>query len=194
METTSGGQAPSKRTSSVYSGPAVTTAILAVFAVAFIGFAIWAGSWYQTWKALHILMAIVWVGGALMIQLLAFQILKADDPKRIEKFTKDVEIIGMRTFIPASLILVVLGFVLIHMGAWEYKFWIVFALVIWALSFVSGAGFIGPESGRIGRLIEERGGVDAEVQKRIERLLLHSRIEMMLIALLAMDMVLKPGL
>jgi uncharacterized membrane protein len=197
METTSGAEPPTTEapttTASVYSGPAVTAAILAAFAAGFIAFAVWAGSWYQTWKALHILMAIVWVGGALMIQLLAFQVIKANDPKRIEKFSKDIELIGMRTFIPSSLILVVLGFVLIHLGQWDYTFWIVFALVIWAFSFVSGAAFIGPESGRIGKLIEERGGVDAEVRGRIERILLFSRIELALLALLAMDMVLKPG-
>jgi uncharacterized membrane protein len=179
--------------SSVYSSRPVTAAILAVFVAAFVGFAIWSGSWYATWKALHVLMAIVWVGGALMIQLLAFQVLKAKDAYRIEKFAKDIELIGMRTFVPASLVLVVLGFVLIHEGHWSYSFWIVVALVVWILSFISGAAFLGPESGRIGRLIEERGGVDAEVQSRIERLLLHSRVELMLIALIAMDMVLKPG-
>jgi hypothetical protein len=67
-------------------------------------------------------------------------------------------------------------------------------MVIWAFSFISGAAFIGPESGRVGKLIEERGGVDADVRRRIERLLLFSRVELALLALLAMDMVLKPGL
>ena len=51
-----------------------------------------------------------------------------------------------------------------------------------------------PETGRIGKLIEERGGVDAEIGARIERILLYSRVELALIALIAMDMVLKPGL
>jgi uncharacterized membrane protein len=139
-------------------------------------------------------MAIVWVGGALMIQLMAFRILREDVPERIQKFAKDSEVIGMRTFAPASLILVVLGFVLVHQGGWDYSFWIVFAIVVWALSFLSGIAFLGPESGRISRLIEERGTVDAEIKQRIEKLLLHSRVEMALIALLAMDMVLKPGL
>jgi uncharacterized membrane protein len=194
METITGAQAPTTTDKvAPQSSTAVTVAILAVFVAGFVGFAIWAGSWYQTWKALHVLAAIVWVGGAFMIQLMAFRILKETDSSRIAKFTKDVEFIGMRTFIPSSLVLVILGFVMIHQGHWPYTFWIVFALVIWALSFVSGAAFLGPESGRIGKLIDERGGVDAEVRSRIERILLHSRIEMMLIALLAMDMILKPG-
>jgi uncharacterized membrane protein len=190
MESISSAQAAARR--SVYSGPAATAALVAAFAGAFIGFAVWTGEWYATWKALHVLMAIVWVGGALMIQLFAFKIMGSDDDQELARFARDVEFISMRTFIPASLILVVLGFVLIHQAGWAYHFWIVFALAVWALSFISGAGFLGPESGRVGKLIAERG-VDAEVRTRIERLLLASRVELVLIALVAMDMVLKPG-
>ena len=60
-------------------------------------------------------------------------------------------------------------------------------------SFLSGV-LISPETGKIGKLIEERGGVDAQIGARIERILLYSRVELALIALIAMDMVLKPGL
>lgn len=185
-------QVPSGPRSALSSARA-TAAILAAFVALFVTFAVWSGDWYQTWKALHVLMAIVWIGGALMIQLFAFRILKEREPRRIEEFTKDVEFIGMRTFVPASLVLVVLGFVLMHQGHWQWHFWAIFALVAWGLSFVSGAFFLGPESGRIGKLISERGGVDTEIQGRIERILFHSRVELVLIALIAMDMVLKPG-
>ncbi len=190
METTS--NAPS-RTRSAYTSNATNAAILGVFAAAFIAFAAWSGSWYSTWKALHVLMAIVWIGGALMIQLFAFRILRESDPRRIAEFAKDVEFIALRTFAPASLILVVLGFVLMHQGGWDWQFWAVFAIVIWAISFVAGIAFLGPETGRIGKLTAERRGIDAEIQSRIERVLLFSRVEMILIALVAMDMVLKPG-
>jgi len=56
------------------------------------------------------------------------------------------------------------------------------------------AGADCPESARVGKLIETRGGVDQEAATRIERLILYSRIDIALIALIAMDMVLKPGL
>jgi uncharacterized membrane protein len=177
-----------------YSTPAVTAGIVAAFAGLFMVFAVWRGDWYATWLALHILAAIVWIGGALMIQFFAFRLLKENDPQRMARFAKDVEVIGMRTFIPASLVLLVLGFVMVHQAGWDWRFWLVFAIVVWALSFVSGAAFLGPESGRIAKVIEERGGADAEVQARIERILFVSRIEVALIALVAMDMVLKPGL
>jgi hypothetical protein len=78
-------------------------------------------------------------------------------------------------------------------GGWEYKFWVIFALVGFGLSFLSGVLLISPETGKIGKLIEARGGVDAEIGARIERILLYSRVELALIALIAMDMFLKPG-
>ena len=185
-------QAPSTSRSALSSAPA-TAAIGAVFVAVFIALAVWSGQWYQTWKALHVLFAIVWIGGALMIQLFAFRVLRENDAARMAQFRKDVEFIAMRTFIPSSLLLVVLGFVLMHQGHWQWRFWVVAAIVVWVLSFLSGALYLGPASGKIGKLIAERGTVDAEIKAMIERLLFHSRIELVLIALVAMDMVLKPG-
>jgi uncharacterized membrane protein len=173
---------------------AVTLVALGLFVGGFVTFAAWNGTWYQTWKAIHILAAITWVGGGIMIQLLAFQILKTNDPEKLAKFAKDVDYVSMRTFIPASLVLLALGFVLMDQGGWEYKFWVLFALAGFTVSFLVGALFLGPESGRVGKLIAARGAVDDEIGGRIERLILYSRIDLALIALIAMDMVLKPGL
>lgn len=170
-----------------------TVLALGIFVGGFIAFAVWNGTWYQTWKAVHVLAAIVWIGGGVMIQLLALRIMKANDPGEMARFSKNVEFVSMRTFLPASLVLIVLGFVLMSQGHWEYKFWVVFALVGWGASFFNGLLFLGPESGRIAKLIAARGGVDAEISGRIERLLLYSRVELAILALIAMDMVLKPG-
>ena len=62
----------------------------------------------------------------------------------------------MRLFAPTSLVLLGLGFWLIHEGHWPYKLWIVLALIGFALSFVTGIAFLGPESKRIANAIEAR--------------------------------------
>jgi uncharacterized membrane protein len=171
-----------------------TLVALVIFVGGFIAFAYWNGTWYPTWKALHVLAAIVWIGGGVMIQLLAVRIMRTNEPAQLAGFAKDVEYISLRTFVPASLVLLGLGFVLMDQGGWEYKFWVIFALVGFAASFLLGVIVLSPESGRIAKMIEERGGVDHEIGARIERLLLYSRVELAVIALIAMDMVLKPGL
>ena len=45
----------------------------------------------------------------------------------------------------------------------------------------------------MGRLLEERGVEDAEVQARIKRLFMVSRIDLTVIVLVVVAMVLKPG-
>jgi uncharacterized membrane protein len=103
----------------------------------------------------------------------------------------------MRIFLPASLILLVSGIFTIHdsVGAWSYsQGWVQFGLVVIALSILVGAGYLGPEAGRIGKATE-RDGVDSpEVQARIKRIFLVSRIELVLLLAVVFDMVVKPGM
>jgi hypothetical protein len=149
-------------------------------------------STYQWYLMVHILMAVVWVGGAHMIQLFSARILKGGDPVRLAAFAKDASWIGSHIFAPASLILLIFGFLLVEEADIGYPFWIIFGLAVFAFSFFSGALFLGPESGRIGKLIEERGASDGEVQRRIKRILVYSRFELLLLVLVVVDMAIKP--
>ena len=65
---------------------------------------------------------------------------------------------------------------------------------MFAASFITGVAFLGPESGRIGKMLEEQGADDPEAQARIARILVVSRIELTLLVLIVLDMVSKPGL
>jgi hypothetical protein len=46
----------------------------------------------------------------------------------------------------------------------------------------------------LGRAIEERGPDDPEYQRRLARIFLVSRIELLLLILVVLDMTVKPGL
>jgi uncharacterized membrane protein len=115
-------------------------------------------------------------------------------PLRLAAFASDVEFIGQRLFTSASLVLLLLGIWMVIIGPWSFGMtWILVALVVFGSSFVLGAGFIGPESGRIGKLIEAEGPTSPEVQRRIKRIFLLSRIELAFLILVVFDMVVKPG-
>ena len=149
-------------------------------------------TWYEFAKWVHVFMAVIWVGGGVMTQALAFRLLRANDPHRIAGFAKDIEKIGMLVFLPASVILLVFGFVLVHEGGWGYDFWVVFGLVVSGLSAVTGAAFLGPESGRIGKLVEQHGADYPDAQARIRRILTVSRFELALLIAVVFVMVVKP--
>ena len=150
-------------------------------------------STYQWYLSIHILAAVLWVGGAFTIQLLA---IRADRPGarlQIGSLASEIEWVGTRVFIPSSLALVVFGFLMIHEGDLAYEFWLVFPIVVWLASFVVGAAFLGPESGRVGKAIERDGPDSAEARRRLARIFVVSRIELVLLLLVVLDMALKPG-
>jgi hypothetical protein len=66
--------------------------------------------------------AVVWVGGGANTQAMAFRIIRADDPRRMAGFAKDVEKIGMFVYLPASILVLAFGFVLVAEGSWAYDF------------------------------------------------------------------------
>jgi hypothetical protein len=70
--------------------------------------------------------------------------------------------------------------------------WVVFGLIAWVVSFIVGAGFLGPETGRIGKIIEREGPESPEAQWRIRRTLLISRLELVVLIAVVVNMVVKP--
>jgi hypothetical protein len=65
-------------------------------------------------------------------------------------------------------------------------------LIAWAISFAVGAGFLGPEGGRIAKIIESEGPDSPAAQGRIRRILLISRCELVVLATVIVNMVVKP--
>src|SRR5262245_46662917 len=151
---------------------------------------------YKWLLAFHILFAVVWVGSNTAIQILTIRARRAG-PDRIAYLAGEIEWYGTRVLVPSSLVVVVLGFLLLHESSGAYDLgqgWVTFGFVIWMLSFLTGAGFLGPESGRLSKLLEERGPADAEYQRRLGRIFLVSRVELLLLVLVVLDMAVKPGL
>jgi uncharacterized membrane protein len=150
-------------------------------------------TWYTFFKSAHVVGAAVWFGGALMIQAFAFRITRTNDARRMAEFAKDSEVIGMRVFIPATwvLFLAAIGLMVNADLSWGQN-WIVFGLIAWALSFAVGAGFLGPEGGRIAKTIEQEGPESPAAQARIRRILLISRCELVVLLAVIVNMVVKP--
>ena len=152
---------------------------------------------YTGFKFVHVLAAVVWVGGACMVQVYALLAVGTKDPVRVAAFAKDTEFVGTRVFLPSALIRLVSGLLTVHEsgGGWGYgQGWVRFGLVVIAASILVGAGFLGPESGRIARATETGGVGSPEVQARIRRIFLVSRIELVLLIAVVFVMVVKPGM
>jgi uncharacterized membrane protein len=141
--------------------------------------------------AIHILCAVIWVGGGFVTQLYALRAQAGAIP--LGAFSRQADYIGVRTFMPASLVLLGTGIWLVSRDVFTLDEWVVWGLIVISFSIVSGAGFLGPESGRVAELIDRRGDDDPEVRRRIGRLFLVSRIELVLLISAVIVMSTKPG-
>lgn len=150
---------------------------------------------YEWLLFFHIAAAIVWLGGGLAVQVLAIRADRADDPARMTTIASEAEWFGTRIALPSSFSVLVLGIILAVDGPWDFgQTWIVLALIGFGLSFVTGVVFLGPESGRIAKLLAAEGPESPAVRARIQRIFLVSRIELVLLYLIVLDMIAKPGL
>ena len=142
----------------------------------------------------HLVFVAFWVGTDLSLQLFARRA-RAAGPERTAAFIGDVEWIGLRLLNPSSLLVAIFGVLLVIEDP-NYDFsqaWVTLGLIAFLASAITGAGFLGPETGRIDKLIDERGADDPDVQRRIARVLLISRIELVILILIILDIVVKPG-
>lgn len=144
----------------------------------------------------HLLAVAAWVGADAVLQVLAMRARRAGGEHMVQMLG-DAEWLGTRYLMPSALAVVAFGFALLGQYDDVYElsqFWVSFGLAVFIASFIAGAGFLGPESGRLKTLAASRGANDPEVQQRIRRIFLISRIELVLLIAAIFVMVAKPGL
>lgn len=149
-------------------------------------------SWYELLLFVHVAMAVIWVGGGLMMQFFGPRAVASGDPARLGTLGQDIEWIANRVFIPASLLAFLSGILLVLESA-AYGLgddWIAIALALYATTFLAGLLFLGPESGRVGKLTAEGS---PEAWRRTLRLIFLSRLDLALLWLIVYDMTVRPS-
>lgn len=154
---------------------------------------------YKTLLAIHILCAIAWVGGGLMITLQAERARAAKNETEQVKAVVQADFFATRMFIPLSIVLLGVGIGMVTVGnvGFNHPF-VMIGLTGWALSFLIGAGFLGPQSGKVKKLFAAAGtgaevDVPAEAMERINRIVLVARLDLVILAVVIVNMVVKPG-
>jgi uncharacterized membrane protein len=142
---------------------------------------------------IHVFAAMVWVGGAFFFQVKIAQFRRADDTAGFLQLGKDAEHIGQRVFMPASIVVLLSGIALVWYGPLSFELWIGLALAGILLTALTGALFLGPRGGRVARLAGERGTDDPQVTAARDRLVNVSRVDYLVLVLIVLDMVFKPG-
>ena len=154
-------------------------------------------TWYDWFKAGHVLVAVLWVGGGATLALLAIMTLRMNDPLRVAQFAHQAGKVGERLYTPASLLVLLFGIGLMtnDQSPWDWDMTFVqIALAGWALTFLVGFFYIRPTAAKLAKAIEERGPTDPEAQRLIKNILLVTRIDVLVLLFIVFDMTAKPWL
>ena len=112
---------------------------------------------YTALLFVHIVCAVIWVGGAFSLQLLAVLVGRTGDPAELARLMGYFERIGSRVFVPVATLLFIAGAAM-TLQAWCFgKTWIALSVALWVLSAVAGAIYLGPRAKRVGELFDCRG-------------------------------------
>lgn len=150
-------------------------------------------NWYGLFKVVHVIGAVAWVGGGLLLTILAMRAERSSDPREMATIARQAAFAGERIFAPVGLLVFLMGIAMLinlHLGFGTS--WIVIGLIGYAITFLTGLLVLGPLAKRIGRLIETNGPEASETQAAIQKILLIARVDMGVLLLVVADMVLKP--
>jgi uncharacterized membrane protein len=149
--------------------------------------------WYGLFKVVHVLGAVVWVGGGVVLTILALRAERASDPLEMATIARQAAFVGERVFAPVGLLVFLMGIgMVINLDLGFGTSWITIALIGYVVTFLTGLLVLGPQAKRIAQLLEAKGPDAPETQAAIQRILVLSRIDIGVLLLVVADMVLKP--
>jgi uncharacterized membrane protein len=191
METTSTTPAAARRSTGALTA-AIGLGVLIVGAI-FAFDSAWYPHWYALFRLVHVAVAVFWVGGGLLITVLALHAERRDDPAELATIARQAAFVGERMFAPAGLVVFLMGIAMMIHTDWGWgKFWVIAGLVGYALTFTTGIGVLSPLSKKIVSLMETEGPTAPATQEAIRRILLFARVDVAVLLLVVADMVTKP--
>ena len=142
----------------------------------------------------HVLAAVIWVGGSVLALALGYYLRGRDIKTRVE-FTRWTEWLGPRLFAPASILVIIAGPLLVDEIGYEFdQAWLHVGFAGWFISFLFGVIFYPREGKKREQLIEQHGIEHESVVASVNRVLTVATIDTLVVVLVVIDMTVKPGL
>jgi uncharacterized membrane protein len=166
--------------------------VVALVVVLFAAESVYSG-WYALFKAVHVIFAVIWIGGGFVLTLLGIIAERKNDPNEIAVVARQAATVGLKVFAPAGLIVFLMGIAMMLNTNWGWgKFWIVAGLIGYATTFLTGLLVLDPLAKRIDASVQANGATHPETIALVKRILLIVRFDMALLFVVVADMVTKP--
>lgn len=142
----------------------------------------------------HVLAAMVWVGGGVLLAVLAVRVLRERDPGAVGRFVAGMRVIGPLVLAPATVLVVGVGiWMVLDSVAWGFEqLWVQLALGLFAGAFLVGAVYQSRAAIRADRAAA--AGDQDEALRQLARWSWGYLLILVLLVAATWDMVMKPGL
>lgn len=149
---------------------------------------------YDWLLLLHIVAAMTWVGGGVLLGVLATRVVRERDPDAVARFTGTLRVVGPLVLAPATLGVGAFGIWLaLDSDAWGFgQLWVQLALGLFAAAFAIGAAHQSRAALGAERAVA-RGDHDDAV-RQLARWSWGYRLILAILLVATWDMVFKPGL
>ena len=112
---------------------------------------------YTVIKFVHVLAAIAWVGGAIMLDMLISQARRSGSQSDVLMLLAKTERYGKTFFSPSAVLVLVAGIVMASIGGIMAAPWVSFGFLGVFISAGLGMGYLSPKSRQLRQMIEARG-------------------------------------
>jgi uncharacterized membrane protein len=149
---------------------------------------------YELWLAIHILCAVIWVGGGVSVHVLGRWTVRRGDPERIVAFNRDAVKLGYVFYAPLSVVLIIAGVLLVEEVGYGYgDLWITLGFMGFLTSFVLGVVYY-PRAGRRYEQVATGDGPGSPAAQAVyRRTATVNMVELTVLLLVVVDMAVKPG-
>lgn len=148
---------------------------------------------YDFLLAVHLLAAVMWVGGGVTLHLMG-RLATAAGGERLVAYTREANTIGPRLYAPLSLLLLTAGILLVDEAGYEFsQAWISIALAGWLVSFALGVGFYPGQQKKLEEIVASEGPDAPRVMQVYDRVQNVNLAELGILLLVVVDMAVKPG-
>ena len=148
---------------------------------------------YELWLFLHVVGTVLWVGGAVVVQVFAALTQRAADPAQSAAFGRNSAFTGTWVFMPASALVLVSGGLLTEDGNWSWSEpFVLVGLVGWAVVAAVVFGYVSPSLKNVSRRMATEGP-SPELAARVRSLVLTARVFLGVLFVIVFFMVVKPG-
>lgn len=144
---------------------------------------------------IHIVGAVIWIGGGLMLNVIGARARQSEDPRTIGGFAQMLSYVGPRVLMPAVVAVIVSGVWLVLISPWSFtQLWVILALGGFVVAFLIGAVYLSRIALELERFVTHEDASLQAARDVLGRWIAGYWVVLLILLFVLWDMVFKPGL